>query len=165
VTDHDPAQRVADLAKGRDLQVGVVESLTCGWLAAALGAAPDASSWFRGGIVAYATEVKQRLLGVEGDRVVSHECARQMARAGGELLAAQAVVSATGVGGPGPSEGEPAGTVIVATSVRGDLASHRLQLDGEPQEVLDQAVSACLRLLEAAITDSAPQAAEGPDSR
>ncbi len=153
MTDHDRAQQVADLAMARGLWVGAVESLTCGRLAAALGAASEASSWLRGGIVAYATEVKQELLGYQGDRVVTHECAREMARAGARLLGAEAVVSATGVGGPGPSEGEPAGTVIVATSVLGKLASHRLLIDGEPGEVLEQAVVACLRLLEKAITD------------
>lgn len=153
MTDHDRAQQVADLAMARGLWVGAVESLTCGRLAAALGAASEASSWFRGGIVAYATKVKQELLGYQGDRVVTHECAREMAQAGARLLGAEAVVSATGVGGPGPSEGEPAGTVIVATSVLGELASHRLLIDGEPGEVLEQAVVACLRLLEKAITD------------
>jgi nicotinamide-nucleotide amidase len=159
MTDHDRAERIAELAKGLGLQVGVVESLTCGSLASSLGAASEASSWFRGGIVAYATEVKQELLGHEGERVVTHECARQMARAGARLLGAQAVVSATGVGGPGSSEGEPAGTVIVATSVYGDLASHRFRFDGEPTDVLDQAVSACLDLLETAIGESAPASA------
>jgi nicotinamide-nucleotide amidase len=160
VPELDRPERIARLARRSGLQVGVVESLTCGSLASSLGAAPEASSWFRGGIVAYATEVKQELLGVQGERVVTHECARQMARAGARLLGAHAVVSATGVGGPGAKEGEPAGTVIVATSVRGHEASHRLRFDGEPELVLDQAVSACLHLLETAIVEAAPSPVE-----
>jgi nicotinamide-nucleotide amidase len=161
VADKDRAQRVGELAKARGLQVGVAESLTCGHLAATLGTAPETSSWFRGGIVAYATAVKQDLLGLEDDRVVTDACARQMARAAAGLLGADAVVSATGVGGPGSEEGEPAGTVYVATSVSGHVESHRLQLEGGPPEVLDQAVSACLQLLESAIAFGASLAGGG----
>ncbi len=163
MADEDRAARVAALARARGLQVGVAESLTCGNLAATLGAAPETTTWFRGGVVAYSTQVKQDLLGLDSDRVVTDACARQMAQATAGLLGADAVVSATGVGGPGPEEGEPPGTVFVATSVLGHVESHRLQLDGEPADVVDQAVGACLRLLESAIAFRAPVATGGDD--
>jgi nicotinamide-nucleotide amidase len=138
---------LADHAGQDGYQVGVAESLTSGQLAADLGAGPDASSWFRGGLVAYASQVKFDVLGVDPGPVVTAECARQMAVGATRLLGADAVVATTGVGGPDPEEGEPPGTVFIAALVRGRLACEHLVLDGSPSQVLEQTRSHALRIL------------------
>jgi nicotinamide-nucleotide amidase len=138
---------LADLAGRRGYRVGVAESLTSGQLAADLGAGPDASSWFRGGLVAYASQVKFDVLGVTPGRVVTSECARQMASGAMRLLGADAVVATTGVGGPDPEEGELPGTVFVAALVRGRLECEHLLLPGSPVDVLRQTRAHALRLL------------------
>jgi nicotinamide-nucleotide amidase len=145
------AETIAALAVRHAYQVGVAESLTCGQLAADLGAGPDASAWFRGGVVAYASQVKFDLLGVSPGRVVTDECARQMATGATRLLGADAVVATTGVGGPDPEEGEKPGTVFVAVLVRGRETCARLDLAGTPAEVLGQTRWHALRLLLAAM--------------
>jgi nicotinamide-nucleotide amidase len=140
-------EALADLAGREGYLVGVAESLTSGQLAADLGAGPDASSWFRGGLVAYASQVKFDVLGVDPGPVVTAECAHQMAVGATRLLGADAVVATTGVGGPDPEEGKPPGTVHVASLVRGRLECEHLLLEGSPPEVLEQTRAHALRIL------------------
>ena len=84
-TISDVAERVAEIAKLTRARVAVAESLTAGRIAQALGAAPDASDWFRGSVVAYAPEVKFDVLGVTPGPVNRASCAaeRRPARAPG----------------------------------------------------------------------------------
>lgn len=146
--DLERIHRIADLAAARKVRVVTSESLTCGTVAKTLGAGPNASVWFGGGIVAYQEPVKFDVLGVHEGPVVTRECAEQMARGARELLTADVAVSCTGVGGPDPSEGKPAGTVIIAVVTEHGVDVRELSLDGEPDEVLDQTTSECLALLE-----------------
>ena len=112
-------ERDADLVgaalkhSGRTL--AVAESLTGGLLASAFARASGSSEWFRGGIVAYSSVVKYDLLDVPRGPVVSEVAAVAMARGAGRLLEADVAVAVTGVGGPDPQDGEPNGTVWVAT--------------------------------------------------
>lgn len=141
-------ERIAELATDRELTVATSESLTCGTVAKTLGAGPSASDWFRGAIVAYQEPVKFEVLGVPEGPVVTEECARQMALGAQRLLGADVVVSATGVGGPDPSEGKPAGTVILAVAGPEGVTVRELSLDGDPDDVLSETVATSLRLLE-----------------
>ena len=91
--------------------IAVAESLTSGMLSARLGAAPEASEWFRGGVVAYAPEVKFTVLGVPEGPVVTASCASAMASGVARLMLADVGIGITGVGGPGSEEGRAAGAV------------------------------------------------------
>lgn len=145
ISDH--VEAIASFARSHGFGIGVAESLTSGQLAADLGAGPEAASWFRGGLVAYSSEVKFDVLGVRPGPVITEECARQMSWGVSSLLDADAVVATTGVGGPEPEEDEPPGTVYVATLVRGRQTCERLDLGGDPAEVLAQTRARCLRAL------------------
>ena len=134
------------LVRRDGLSAGVVESLTCGKLAATLGASDGAGEWLRGGIVCYADEVKFELLGVPVGPVVTAECAEQLARAGSRLLGADLVLAVTGVGGPGELEGKPAGTVHIAVSCRGVVRSELHRFAGRPNRVLSSTIRAALDL-------------------
>ena len=164
MTDGDRhAEAIASLARRNRIRVGVAESLTCGKIAAQLGAAPNASEWLRGSVVAYASEVKFDLLGVTPGPVVTPECARQMAAGAAKVLDAEAVVAVTGVGGPDPEEGHPPGTVYVATWVRGTQTGERFQFAGPPAEVLEKTVPKALEALHSAmLAHTAPES--GHDS-
>jgi nicotinamide-nucleotide amidase len=145
--DERAVEAIAALAKQHRLLLGVAESLTSGQLAAALGAGPDASTWFRGAVVAYASDVKTDVLGVTSGQVVTEECARQMVRGAARLLGADATVAATGVGGPDLEEGEPPGTVYVATLVNDEERCRRLDLSGDPGSVLAKTRASALQML------------------
>lgn len=147
--DHPSAiERLSELARTRRLRVAVSESLTSGRLAGAVGAGDEASHWFTGSIVAYLTDVKERVLGVTpGTDPCSAECAEQLAEGARRLLDADLCVSTTGVGGPGPQGGHPAGTVYLGWATADDVGHRRLALIGEPEEVLASTVEAAVRLL------------------
>lgn len=144
----DLAEQIAHLATEHGLTVGAAESLTGGAVSSALAAAPEASTWYHGCVVAYSPQVKYDLLGVTPGPLVSDRCADELARGAARVLEADAAVSTTGVGGPDPEEGEEPGTVYVGVlSPGGALRTHRLDLDGSPEEVVDGATERALALL------------------
>lgn len=127
--------------------VAVAESLTGGSLAARLAAAPDSSEWFRGGIVAYSSEVKHDLLEVPPGPVVSATSATAMAVTTRRLLGATFAVAVTGVGGPDPQDGEAPGTVYAALVSGDEVSTQRWDLDGEPDEIVHRTCERALRWL------------------
>lgn len=157
----DPAEELAGLAqeiarRARDagMTVAAAESLTAGAISNALGAAPEASEWLRGGVVAYAEGVKRDLLGVTADKLASAQCARELAAGVARLLGADAAVAVTGVGGPDPDEGEPPGSVYGSVAVRGGIRDVHWQFEGDPAEVVHRTARAALELLRDALPPS-----------
>lgn len=146
-TSDELIDTLAALASEHDLTVGCAESLTAGTLAARLGAAPDSSEWFRGGIVAYSRAVKYDLLAVPEGPVVSETTARTMAESTARLLDADLTVAVTGAGGPDPQDGEPPGTVWFATAGSDGTRSEKRHFDGDPEKVLARTVRHALTLL------------------
>ncbi len=109
--------------------IAVAESLTGGLLSAALTAVPGASTCVRGGVVAYATDLKTQLLGVpqlllEQRGPVDSEVAKAMARGVAALCIADMGVATTGVAGPDPQGTAPVGLVYIATYLAGDGTEH-----------------------------------------
>lgn len=101
--------------------VAAAESLTGGLIGAALTAMPGSSETFRGGVVAYATDLKAGQLGVPEDLLAAHgavhpDVAAAMATGVATRLGARYGVAVTGVAGPDPQDGRPVGTVHVAVS-------------------------------------------------
>ncbi|MBC7290678.1 MAG: CinA family protein [Actinotalea sp.] len=147
----DAAQRIAadlgDLLDRRGWTVGTAESLTGGTIASVLAAAPSAQDWLRGAVVAYTPEVKFELLGVPEGPVVTEECARTMATSSARLLGADLVVAVTGVGGPEPAEGEPAGTVWFAVAAPDGVRTERIVFDGDPADVLTATTEHAIRMV------------------
>lgn len=152
-TPEPAVERIARLAAEHDLTIAAAESLTSGLIATRLGAGPGASEWFRGSVVAYQEPVKFDVLGVRRGPLVDPDCAEGMARGAGRLLGADVAVAATGVGGPDPSEGKPAGTVFVAVTVRGATTVRELDLDGDPEEILEATTDRAVELLADALAE------------
>ncbi len=115
----------------RGESISVAESLTGGGLAQALSTLPGSSQIFRGSVTAYQSEVKNSVLKVPLELitemgVVSEEVAVSMAAGVKDLMGSTWAISTTGVAGPGPADGVPAGTVWVA--IEGPI-SQTLQLE------------------------------------
>lgn len=135
--DESQIARLADVCRRNSIQVAVAESLTSGLLANEIGRGDSAQKWFRGGIIAYQMEIKERMLGVpDGTDPTSSECATQLARGVRELFGADIAVSTTGVGGPDPQDGHPAGTVYIGWATADDAGAVLAKLDGEPAEII-----------------------------
>jgi nicotinamide-nucleotide amidase len=142
------AERIAEHAAALDVRVAAAESLSSGGIANALGAAPEASEWFTGGVVAYAESVKRDVLGVTAEVITSAQCARELATGVAALFDAEAAVAVTGVGGPASVDGLPPGTVFIAVACLGTLHDRRYDLEGDPSEVVHQTIGHALELLE-----------------
>ena len=156
---HDPTddveQQIASTLKRARQTAAAAESLTGGQVSAGLSAIEGASDWFVGGVVAYASEVKFDLLGVDRGPVVNAPTARQMATGVARLLNADFAVATTGVGGPGPQEGRPEGTVFIAVATPTGCTDGEYAFCGDPTGIIEQATQQALRDLAAAVTDAA----------
>ena len=152
-------EAVIAAARDRSATIATAESVTGGLVCATLVRVPGASDVVRGGVVAYAADVKVSALGVPADLVervgtVNHGVARAMAEGARERLRATHAVSTTGVAGPDPSEGHPVGTVHVAVAGPSGVVDRAYSFDGDRQAVRRQACQAALDLLAAALADT-----------
>jgi PncC family amidohydrolase len=146
----DLARRLSVALDGRTL--AVAESVTGGLLTHCLVAAEGSGDWLRGGLVAYDPEVKYSILGVERGPLINERTARTMATGVAHLLNAHVGLATTGVAGPEPLEGNPAGTIWVGVAMDGSVMVERLQCSGTPDEVCERAVERAVRILLAALT-------------
>jgi nicotinamide-nucleotide amidase len=152
------ASQAIQLLTAAGQTVAVAESLTGGLLAAALTSVAGASVVVRGGVVAYATDLKTDLLGVPAGLLALHgavhpEVAAAMAGGVRQRLGATYGAATTGVAGPGPAEGKPQGTVFIAVAGPAGPATAALQLPGDRRDVRDGSVRAVLSLLVSALRE------------
>ena len=131
-TETHNAAAVIELALSRGLSIGTAESCTGGLVAAALTDVSGASAVFKGAVVSYTDEVKENVLGVSReilvtDGAVSVRAAEAMAVAALETLDVDMSVSVTGFAGPdGGSPTAPLGTIYLARAQRdGECGSKR----------------------------------------
>ncbi|TVZ06121.1 CinA family protein [Trebonia kvetii] len=141
--------------------VATAESLTGGLVAAALTDVPGASNAFRGGIIAYATELKAGLLDVDGHMLDLHgpvyaPVAAAMAAGVRTRLGATVGVATTGVAGPDPQDGQPPGTVHIAVSLDDDTVVRTMAVPGNRDEVRRLTVERVLGLLLGRLREECP---------
>lgn len=100
--------------------VGTAESCTGGRIAESLISIPGASKYFKGGIVCYVDEIKERLLSVDAQvleekTAVCEEVARQLVTGACKALNTDFAIAATGFAGPtGGTKDIPVGTIWLA---------------------------------------------------
>lgn len=141
----------------RGFTVAVAESLTGGLLVAELIAPAGASAAINGGIVAYNTELKHTMLGVDAKLLaevgpVHPEVASQLAENARVRLAidgrpADIGIATTGVAGPEPVGGIAPGVVFLGLSMGDVTRSRELRLSGTRQHIRDESVTAALTWL------------------
>ena len=141
--------RLVDLG----VTVAVAESLTGGLLSAALTETAGASAVLRGGLVVYATELKETLAGVPGELLaergaVDADVALSLARGVRLRLSATFGLAVTGVAGPDEQDGVAVGTVFVALAGPDGETVARRDLTGDRADIRRAAVGAALELLD-----------------
>lgn len=146
------ATQVVAALRAAGVTVGTAESLTGGLVCGALTDVPGASATVRGAVVAYATELKAVVLGVDTGLLarggaVQAEVAEQMARGVRTVLGVDVGVATTGVAGPDPQDGQPVGTVFVAVADADRVLVRRLALAGDRAAVRAGSVGGALGLL------------------
>ena len=143
---------VVQQLRAYNLHLAVAESLTAGLVAATIADVPGASHVLQGGIVAYQTPLKHRLLGVEEDLLAAYGAvypgvAEQMAAGVRQRLAEGALVSTigistTGVAGPDWQDDHPPGLVYVGLATESGTRAFEHHFGGSRQEIREAAVAA-----------------------
>lgn len=137
-------KELAMLLIGRDISIASVESFTVGNFAAQLGMNPGISKVYRGSLVSYQNDIKERLLGIGADTiekygVVSKEVAGLMAMSGHNLFGSDITVSFTGNAGPEVMEGKEVGLVYIAIKME-KVNVYELHLEGDREAIVNQAI-------------------------
>ena len=149
------SQLLAGLA-ARGWTVGLAESLTGGLVTATLVSVPGASAHVRGAVVAYATELKHAILGVDAGLLDAHgpvhpEVARQMAEGARRVTDSDVGLSTTGIAGPDSPDGQPVGTVHIGIATPAGSTVHSLVLPGDRDAVRRGSVRAALETAPASL--------------
>lgn len=146
-SDTDRIGRLSELLTRAGYSMATAESCTGGMIAVMCTDAAGSSDWFRGGVVSYANEVKESVLGVspavlETHGAVSGEVVRHMAAGALRVCGAQAAVAVSGIAGPGGGTPEkPVGTVWIGIAVEENFGACAF----DPGR-LDEDFPGCLRV-------------------
>jgi len=152
VDDESMEVAVAQRLVARGLTFGVAESLTGGLIASRLVNVPGASAWFRGGVVAYDSQVKFDVLGVPAGPVVTEPAAAAMAEGAARVTGAEVGLGITGVAGPDEQEGVAPGTIFVGLALPGEPTQTRqLRVPGDRERVRQYGAISALDLLRRAL--------------
>ncbi len=133
--------------------LATAESCTGGGIGACLTAVPGSSAVYKGGVISYCNEIKNRILGVPGEMLEQHGAvsapvAEAMADGARRLLNTDVAVSVTGLAGPdGDEYGNPVGTVFIGYVDAEKYLSKHFVFSGDREAVRKQAVAAALDLI------------------
>lgn len=134
--------------------IATAESCTGGKIAQLVASVPGASAYFKGSVVAYATEVKSKVLGISDafiaeHSVVSKEVASAMALSVQKMMQTDYAIATTGNAGPTKGDGDAeVGTVCIALATPNSVLVEEFNF-GQPREkVIDRAVIKSLEMLQ-----------------
>jgi len=149
----DQIKKIHELFISKGWTLSVAESCTGGLLSHMLTILPGASKYFRGGVVAYSTDIKQSILNIPPDvierhGVVSEETACMMAEKIREITWSDYSIATTGNLGPDVLEGKEKGLVYVCVSSRsGNVVMRELHLKGDRVKNKQDTVDMVIKLL------------------
>ncbi|MDD3656888.1 MAG: competence/damage-inducible protein A [Atribacterota bacterium] len=130
---------IGNLLRTRKLTLAVAESCTGGMLGEIITSVPGSSDYFKGGIISYDGELKEKLLDVSRDVMiqfgqVSEPVARAMAEGIRKKCNSDIGISVTGIAGPGGgSPGKPVGLVYIALADEKQTLVQKHQLHKDRQ--------------------------------
>ena len=150
--DETLEQAVARLLGERRQSLATAESLTGGLVGGRVTTVPGASDYYRGGVVAYATEAKAAVLGVDQKLLDEHGPASEpvaaaMAEGARLAFAADVGLATTGVAGPTEQDGRPIGSVCLAVADTAGTATSTIRAPGDRTQVRAWATALALDLL------------------
>ena len=157
------SREISALLYEKGKTVGTAESCTGGRIAEAIIATPGASNYFKGSIVSYVNEIKERLLGVDHEVLVEQtavceEVARQMVKGACKTLNVDFAISVTGIAGPGGGTPKiPVGTIYIGCGSPDDIVTVKLQEDNGRDQNLVKATNKALLLFLEFLKEHIPQ--------
>ena len=158
--EYDMAEYLIKLLKAKNMSLSCAESCTGGLVANRFVSIPGASAVFNGGVVAYANEVKQNILGVSSEILNTHgavspQCAEAMAAGCAKVLGTSCAISTTGIAGPdGGTPEKPVGLVYVSVCINGVCTTRELRLRNGRRAIRERSVESALTLLYTMLTSA-----------
>lgn len=136
VTNEDEGLEVVigKILKAKSKTMGTAESCTGGYIAHLITSIAGSSAYFKGSVVSYANEVKENMLNVSHDTLVSkgavsQETVTEMVKGALEKLKVDYALATSGIMGPdGGSEEKPVGTVWIAVGNKDKTETLKLNL-------------------------------------
>jgi nicotinamide-nucleotide amidase len=147
------SKQIQELLYNNQKTLGTAESCTGGRIAESIISVPGASNYFKGGIISYTNEIKEKLLNVspqvlEEQTAVCEEVAKEMVSGTIKTLNVDYAVSATGVAGPtGGTKETPVGTIWLGYGNKDDIRAFKLTEDFGRDINLSIATNKALKLL------------------
>lgn len=147
------SREISELMWKDGITLATAESCTAGNLAAAITAIPGSSHYYKGGVVAYANQVKENLLHVDTHTietcgVVSEETVCEMVKGAMDTLNTDYAIATSGVAGPGGGTPEiPVGTIWIAVGSRKKIVTMKLEGDDGREQNIVKATCSALHLM------------------
>jgi PncC family amidohydrolase len=153
-------QELSELFLASGMTLALAESCTGGMIASRITDIPGCSSWFRGGVVAYHNDIKEKLLGVTSDNLqrygaVSEQVARSMAEGAIVSLDSDIALAVTGIAGPdGGTAEKPVGTVFIAVADRYACIVEKYYFEGSREMIRQNTAEEAFFLLKKRLLQS-----------
>lgn len=150
---------LGDLLRDRHLTISTAESCTGGNVAHVITEIAGSSDYFKGSVVSYSNEIKEKVLKVSSEILknygaVSEETVRQMVEGVAELMNTDCAIATSGIAGPGGGTPEkPIGTVWVAVKYGSEVVTQLLHLPGNRSRVIDRTTMEAQKMLLKLIVD------------
>jgi PncC family amidohydrolase len=147
------AEELGKLLLEKGLTLSTAESCTGGGIASVITSISGSSEYFKGGIVAYANEVKTALLGVsettlEKHGAVSEETVQEMAKGAMKSMKTSCAIATSGIAGPGGgTPTKPVGTIWIAVACYDKIVTKKLQGDNGREKNTKNSIEKALSLL------------------
>ena len=147
------SKEISDKFWKENLTLATAESCTAGSIASVITAIPGSSRFYKGGIVAYADEVKTNLLGVNPETLatkgaVSEEAVIEMVKGAMKSMNADCAVATSGIAGPtGGTPDKPVGTVWIAAAMGEKVLTIKASGDEGRNKNIEHATLNALQLL------------------
>lgn len=145
---------LSDIFWKEGVTLSTAESCTAGNVAAAITAIPGSSHFFKGGVVAYSSEVKVNLLGVSEKTLdekgaVSEETVIEMVKGAMKSMNSECAVATSGIAGPtGGTPDKPVGTIWIAAGFKDEIITMKLVGDEGRDKNIENATLNALKLLQ-----------------
>lgn len=143
---------LAALAVAKGLSIVTAESCTGGLIGGWITSLPGSSVYYKGGIISYSNDIKEKLLGVDAEVLaaagaVSPQVAAAMAGGAARVLEGDLAIAVTGIAGPQADGTEkPVGLVYIGIFYQGREKVFPFQFFGSRQAIRQQTAEAAIAL-------------------
>ena len=147
------SKEISEIFWKEGFSLSSAESCTAGNVAAIITAVPGSSHFYKGGIVAYANELKQNILQVKAETLetygaVSEETVIEMVKGVMQVFNTDFAVATSGIAGPaGGTPEKPVGTIWVAAGCKDKIVTAKLTEDNGRDKNIQSATKKTLQLL------------------